>query len=162
MSGTTLPSLDGLDDEQLVALWFHTAAALQRRGLKLWHIGDFTEMLVAATLGGTRASSNVEPGYDVLLRDGTRVQVKAMVNRPGNLRTSVGFFRQGTYDLAVVARFEDTLTKVEAWQFGPEVVADYARWHEDRGAFRLALTQRLTRDPRVTPLALLVPLWGDA
>lgn len=50
MGEGTLPRLDGLSDEELSALWFHTAATLQRRGLKLWHVGD-TEILVAATLG---------------------------------------------------------------------------------------------------------------
>ena len=144
-------------DDYLAALWFHAAAELQRRRVKLWHIGDFVEILVARKLRGTRATSNVQAGYDVELRDRTRVQVKALVNRPGNVRTSVGYFTPGTYDLAVVARFSETLGEVDAWTFGPDVVEDYARWHEDRRAFRLTLTQKLTRDPRVQPLTLEIP-----
>src|SRR5438552_1252211 len=58
--------LEALSEEDLVALWFHANAELHRRGAKLWHAGDLAEILVAAAIGGQRATSNVQRGYDVL------------------------------------------------------------------------------------------------
>jgi len=83
--------LESLSDEALVALWFHANAALHRRGTKLWHAGDLAEILVAAAIGGERAKSNVQRGYDVLAPDA----------RDGRLRPS-------SAGLGTSARLSDT------------------------------------------------------
>lgn len=150
--------LDSLTDKELVGLWFHANAVLHRRGVKLWHAGDLAEMLVTGAIGGTRARSNVQRGYDVIGPDGARWQVKALVNRPGNTRTSVGFLRQGTYDLLAIVLFAEDMASVQAWRMPPDVVPEYGRWHPERGQYRLTRTQKLLRDPRVTALELDLPV----
>ncbi len=150
-------SLDSLSDEALVALWFHANAALHRRGAKLWHAGDLAEILVAAAIGGERAKSNVQRGYDVVGPDGERWQVKALVNRPGNTRTSVGYLTQGTYDVLAIVLFAEDMQSVKAWKMPPDVVREFGRWYPDRRQYRLTRTQKLLRDPRVEVLELTLP-----
>lgn len=146
------------DDEELVRRWFLATADLHRRGVKLWHAGDFSEILVAAAIGGTRARSNVQRGYDVLGLDGKRWQVKAMVNRPGNVRTSVGWLRPETFDMLAIVYFAEDMRSVQAWTAPADIVAEYAQSHDpDRGAHRLTLTKRFRSDPRVRELALELP-----
>ena len=150
--------LDSLGDDELIALWFHANAALHRRGTKLWHAGDLAEILVAAGINGTRATSNVQHGYDVLAPDGARWQVKALVTRPGNTRTSVGYLTQGTYDVLAIVLFAEDMRSVQAWKMPPDVVPDFARWYPERGQYRLTRTQKLIADPRVVALDLCLPL----
>jgi hypothetical protein len=149
--------LESLSDEEVVALWFHANATLHRRGVKLWHAGDYAEMLVAAAIGGVRAKSNVQRRYDVTGPDGARWQVKALVTRPGNTRTSVGFLTQGTYDVLAIVLFAEDMKRVQAWMMPTEVVPDFAKWYPERGQFRLTRTQKLLRDPRVEVLELKLP-----
>jgi hypothetical protein len=106
-------------DAELVARWLRTTAELHRRGVKLWHAGDLAEILVATATGGRRARSNVQHGYDVLGPDGERWQVKAMVNRPGNVRTSVGWLRPETFDVLAIVYFAEDLRSVQAWRMAP-------------------------------------------
>lgn len=150
--------LDSLGDEDLIALWFHANAALHRRGTKLWHAGDLAEILVAAAIDGVRATSNVQRGYDVLAPDGSRWQVKALVTRPGNTRTSVGYLTQGTYDVLAILLFSEDMRSVQAWRMPPEVVPDYGRWYPERGQYRLTRTKKLLSDPRVQTLDLALPV----
>jgi len=145
-------------DEELVEQWFRATAELHWRGFKLWHVGDFAEILVAAAIGGTRARSNVQRGYDVLGSDGRRWQVKAMVNRPGNVRTSVGSLRPETFDVLAIVYFAEDMRSVQAWTAPAELVPDYAQSFDNvRRAYRLTLTKRLLRDPRVRDLPLELP-----
>jgi len=149
--------LAALTDEELVSVWFHANAELHRRGAKLWHAGDLAEILVTAAIRGTRAKSNVQRGYDVIGGDGERWQVKALVNRPGNTRTSIGYLRPGAYDVLAVVLFSEDMESVQAWRIPPDVVPDYARWYEDRGQYRLTLTKKLIADSRVGALTLELP-----
>ena len=145
-------------EDELVRAWFNATAELHRRGVKLWHAGDFAEILVAVAIGGMRARSNVQRGYDVMGSDGKRWQVKAMVNRPGNVRSSVGWLRPETFDVLAIVYFAEDMRSVQAWTAPPELVPDYAqRFDPDRGAYRLTLTKRLLRDPRVRELNLELP-----
>lgn len=116
---------------------------------------------MAAATGGIRARSNVERGHDLLV-NGMRWQVKALVNRPGNVRTSVGFLRPGAYDVLVVVLFSEDMRRVDAWRMGPDVVAEYGKWYEARKMYRLTRTQKLLRDPRVQPLDLELPLAANS
>ena len=43
-------------------------------------LSEFAEVLVARLLDGTLADNRVQKGWDVLLQDGTRVQVKYVAN----------------------------------------------------------------------------------
>jgi hypothetical protein len=145
-------------DAELVARWFRTTAELHRRGVKLWHAGDLAEILVATTIGGTRARSNVQRGHDVVGPDGRRWQVKAMVNRPGNVRTSVGWLRPDTFDVLAIVYFAEDMRSAQAWTAPPELVPEYAQSSDpERGAYRLTLTKRMLRDPRVQELVLELP-----
>jgi hypothetical protein len=144
-------------DDQLIALWFHANAELHRRGVKLWHPGDLAEILVSAAIGGARAGSNVQRGYDVIAPDGARWEIKALVNRPGKTRTTVGHLRPGTFDFLAIVVFAPDMASVSAWKVPQDIVAEYGRWDDEKGAHRVELTQRLRRDDRVTPLGLSVP-----
>jgi hypothetical protein len=140
-------NLDALTDEEVIALWFHANADLHRRGAKFWHAGDLAEILVAAAVGGVRARSNVERGHDVVGPDGARWQVKVLVNRPGNTRTSVGFLTPDAFDHLAIVRFAQDMNAVEAWCVPPHVVPEYARWYDDRAKYRLTFTKKLVNDP---------------
>lgn len=143
---------------ELVDRWFRTTAELHRRGVKLWHAGDFAEILVAKAIGGVRARSNVQRGYDVIGPDERRWQVKAMVNRPGNTRTSVGWLRPATFDVLAIVYFAEDMRSVQAWIVPPELVPEYAQvYDQGRDAYRLTLTKRLRRDSRVSELSLVLP-----
>ena len=145
-------------NEELVDQWFRATAELHRRGVKLWHAGDFAELLVASAIGGTRARSNVQRGYDVIDPRGRRWQVKAMVNRPGKVRTSVGYLRPETFDVLAIAYFAEDMRSVDVWTMPPEIVPEYAQKYDPaRRAFRLTLTKRLLRDSRVSPLEVALP-----
>lgn len=145
-------------DDELVRRWYRATAELHRRGVKLWHAGDFAELLVASAIGGTRAPSNVQRGYDVIGPDGRRWQVKAMVNRPGNVRTSVGWLRPDTFDVLAIVYFAEDMRSVQAWTAPPELIREYALVHDlERGAYRLTLTKRLLADARVSALPLSLP-----
>ena len=150
--------IESRTEDELVALWFHANAELHRRGAKLWHAGDLAEILVAAAISGDRATSNAQRGYDVVGPDGARWQVKALVVRPGNNRTSVGYLTPGTYDVCAIVLFAEDMQSVQAWKMPPDVVAEYGRWHPERGQYRLTRTQKLLRDPRVETLQLTLPL----
>jgi hypothetical protein len=145
-------------NEELVGEWFHATAELHRRGVKLWHAGDFAELLVAEAIGGTRASSNVQRGYDVLGPDGRRWQVKAMVNRPGNVRTSVGWLRPETFDMLAIVYFAEDMRSVQAWAAPARLVPEYAQRADAVRGHRLTLTKRFLRDPRVHELPIDLPV----
>jgi hypothetical protein len=156
--GTIVSRVADEHENELVRRWFHATADLHRRGVKLWHAGDFAEILVAAAIGGTRARSNVQRGYDIEGPDGTRWQVKAMVNRPGNVRTSVGWLRPEAFDVLAIVYFGEDMRSVQAWTAPADIVAGYSQRHDpERGAHRLTLTKRLLRDPRVRELPLELP-----
>lgn len=145
------------DDDELVRRWFLATADLHRRGIKLWHAGDFAEILVAAAIGGKRARSNVQRGYDVLGPDGRRWQVKAMVNRPGNVRTSVGWLRPDAFDMLAIVYFAEDMRSVQAWAAPARIVPDYAQSVDPVRGHRLTLTKRFRSDPRVLELSLELP-----
>lgn len=148
-----------LSDDELIRRWFHATAELHRRRVKLWHAGDFAELLVASAIGGSRAPSNVQRGYDVIGPDARRWQVKAMVNRPGNVRTSIGWLRPETFDVLAIVYFAEDMRSVQAWTAPPELVPEYALVHDaERGVYRLTLTKKLLADERVRELALTLPL----
>jgi hypothetical protein len=46
-------------------------------------LAEFSEQLVHALMGGTLALSRVQADYDLVLLDGTRVQVRYLANRDG-------------------------------------------------------------------------------
>lgn len=80
-------------------------------------------------------------------------------NRPGNVRTSVGWLRPGTFDVLVIVYFAEDMRSAQAWTMAPELVREYAQSSDpERGAYRLTLTQRLLADPRVREFPLELPL----
>ena len=80
------------------------------------------------------------------------------VNRPGNVRTSIGYLRPETFDVLAIVYFAEDMRSVQAWTAPAELVPDYAqRYDADRRAYRLTLTKRLLRDPRVEQLGLELP-----
>jgi hypothetical protein len=132
-------------DEELIARWYRATAELHRRNIKLWHAGDFAELLVARAIGGSRVPSNVHPGYDLLGPDERRWQVNAMVNRPGNIRTSVGWLRPETFDVLAIVAFAEDMRSVQAWTVPPDLVVEYAQARHRRSAWKLGPHRRRSR-----------------
>jgi hypothetical protein len=77
-----LPCGDGfeeLDDDELARVYAEASDKMRELGLERtgWGLNDFAETLIAEVLGGQRAESTRQSGWDVRLEDGTRVSVKA-------------------------------------------------------------------------------------
>ena len=74
------------------------------------------------------------------------------------MRTSIGYLRPETFDVLAIVYFAEDMRSVQAWTAPAELVPDYAqRYDADRRAYRLTLTKRLLRDPRVEQLGLELP-----
>ncbi len=96
--------------QELLSGYAATLAELRRRGVVRTNnapIGDYSEWLLARTLGGTLAESTSARSYDLALPDGRRVQVKArLVEEPakaGQLQTSA--FRSWDFEVAALMLF---------------------------------------------------------
>jgi len=110
--------LNSLTTRELLALHGGTLAELRVRGVVRTAngpAGDYAEALVAKALDGTLAP-NSEKSWDVVLADGTRLQVKSRVisnpERPGQRQLSP--FRSWGFDSLVIVLFNSDYTVAEA------------------------------------------------
>ena len=106
------PDLSALSEPGLFSLYRAILAELKSRGVIRTEnapVGDYAEYLVATALGGTLAP-NSEKAWDVLGRDGEKLQVKARVvsdpAEPGQLQLSP--FRSFGFDSAVIVLLSAT------------------------------------------------------
>jgi hypothetical protein len=82
------------------------------------------------------------PGYDLVTREGKRVQVKTLRCTPENLRGSIGVLREPC-DLLVALRLNDDFTPLKAMEIPREVVEQYF------GQGRVGWQKRLAAGSRV-------------
>jgi hypothetical protein len=100
------PDLSTFSDSGLFSLYRAILAELKSRGVIRTEnapVGDYAEYLVATALGG-KLAPNSEKSWDVLAKDGEKLQVKARVvsdpPEPGQLQLSP--FRSFDFDSAVI------------------------------------------------------------
>lgn len=131
---------------------------LEHRGVLRIHTanpsGEYAEHLVEAALGGNRADVN-QPHYDVMLADGSRVQVRARhvkTRAPQNIKVAHRLDERSYDELALVMFRPDYSVEWAyriAWEALPRLCAKY-----NGTGYRLLLPGKWREDPAVRPLAL--------
>jgi hypothetical protein len=111
---------------------------IRSRGL----VADYGEAL-AARYYGVELQPPSTPGFDLITRDGLRVQVRALRSTPGNYRRSMGFMKD-PYDLLLAVRLDQDYRPI----YAIEVPRDVLERHYAPGT-RISLTNRLENDPGV-------------
>jgi Family of unknown function (DUF6998) len=128
--------------EALLQLWAGVTNELRVRGVTRSAnnpIADYAERLVADLYGVDPATGSTA-AYDLISKDGKKIQVKALrLTQPG--RTNLSAIRKlnaGGFDVLVVVIFNRDLSVKEIWRFPRAVVEDHARWsaHSMRIYFR--------------------------
>lgn len=104
-------------------------------------VGELGEALAAAFYGVQLALPSTA-GYDLVTRDGVRVQVKTLRCTPENMRASIGPLRE-PYDVMLAIRLDEDYSPLEAIEVPREVVEEYF------GHGRVTWQKRLANDPRV-------------
>jgi len=106
MSPDHVPDLSRFGESGLFSLYRAILSELKHRGVIRTEnapVGDYAEYLVATALGGQLAP-NSEKSWDVLAKDGEKLQVKARVvsdpAQPGQLQLSP--FQSFSFDFAVI------------------------------------------------------------
>ena len=84
-------------------------------------IGDIAEAIVAAHYNGERGSFS-QAGWDVLLRDGTKLQVKALRLAGARGRRNLSPIRDTDYDAVIVVIFDENFRVTEALRIERETV----------------------------------------
>lgn len=107
-----MPDLSAFSESGLFSLYRAILSELKHRGVIRTEnapVGDYAEYLVATALGGQLAP-NAEKAWDVLAKDGEKLQVKARVvsepAEPGQLQLSP--FRSFGFDFAVIVLLSAT------------------------------------------------------
>lgn len=103
-------------------------------------LGEIGEEMAAAYYQAERALGS-NPGYDIVLSDGTRVRVKTLRSTPTNRRTSIGVL-QPDYDKLLAIRLNADYEPCDVIEVPKEVVQEHF------GQGRVSWTRRLERDPR--------------
>ena len=84
-------------------------------------IGDIAEAIVAAHYNGERGSFS-QAGWDVVLQDGTKLQVKALRLAGGRGRRNLSPIRDTDYDAVIVVIFDENFRVTEALRIERETV----------------------------------------
>jgi hypothetical protein len=99
--------------ESLLASWLRyrqsRCALLAELGLPESNrdpLAEFSEVVVATLLGGSRATSRVQKGFDVLGKGGERIEVKYLANPRGRFINEHTILR-GNWDQYALVCFED-------------------------------------------------------
>jgi len=122
-------------------------------------IGDIAEAVVHAHYGGTRGSLN-QAGWDVLTRDGERLQVKGMRRTATNRRTRLGVIRGSNYDALVVVVLDEDYRVAEGLRLEREIVEELFRHNDYVNARQPYVTHTLRTYPGVHVLELSDALLG--
>lgn len=147
------------DLPQLLTLWADLTRELEKRGAirrTANVLGDMAEELVRLRYGGFRGSYE-RSGWDVLTRDGQRLEVKAIKGeRAVGRRLSIS---SENYDALVVVAFTDQYLVPTAWRIPRDVAERHVkspratRKDEHRRAY-LSLTRALLDSPGVEQVDL--------
>ncbi len=109
-------------------------------------VGDLGEQ-IAADYYGVELAPSFTPGYDLIDREGRRIQVKTLRATPEAPRTIIGDIREPC-DVLLAIRLNFDYTPSEAL----EMPASVAREYVGRNG-KVSWTRRLVADPRVRQIA---------
>lgn len=146
--------LSGLSDDELIGLYGSIMAALLDRGIV--HSGnnpiaDIAERLVADHYGVEPEPPN-QKAYDVVAKDRTRIQVKAL-RKTKKGRTRLSAFHSLDFELLAIVIFQPDLQLDEVALVPVDVVEEFAGWSKSWNAHSLSVTNKLMSDTRVEHLA---------
>jgi len=126
-----------LDHERRTILGQLVARGFRSRGF----VGEWGELIAAAHYDGKLAPAS-ERGFDLIDRDGRRVQVKTLRSTPENERTSMGVLAE-PYDVLFALRLGEDFVPFAAFEIPRRLLDDRYRGK------RTTLTRWLETHPEV-------------
>ncbi len=114
-------------------------------------VGDYTEWLVARTLG-LKLEGNSTAAYDAIDGKGVKYQIKGRRQTAANTSTQLGMFHnlnKGGFDFLIAILFHADFTPHLVVKVPHAVVTQYGRYREHTNAHILHLQGTWLSDPRV-------------
>jgi hypothetical protein len=150
--------LTELSVQELLKLWAAVLNQLQARGVVRSAnnpVADYAELLVAHHFGVEPAGGS-QAGYDLITKEGERIQVKGLrKTRPGRGQLSaIRRLESDAFDTLIAVVFEPDFSDFVAWRIPHDVVSRYARWSQHVNAHLLTLSRRMLSDPEVRSIEL--------
>ena len=121
-------------------------------------LGDYTEWLVANTLG-LKLQNNSKVGYDGIDSSGLKVQIKGRRITPENKSRQLSAIRKYNdrdFDELAAIIFDENFNVIDAVLIPHEVVGEYASYREHVNAHILILNGSILKDPRLKNIKSLV------
>jgi hypothetical protein len=137
-------------DAEIVALYGEVMGELYERGIVRSGnnpVADMAERVIADYYGVEPEPPN-QKSYDVVTKDGTRVQVKGLRHTQAS-RTGLSPLHTLNFDILAAVIFARDMRLVEAVFIPLDAVRDYMGWSKTWKANRLSITKKLLADPRV-------------
>lgn len=137
-----LPDITHLTTEELLRLWAQVMAGLRDRGVIRSGnnpVGDICEGLVA-TYYGVSPAGNSNSGYDLITRDGERVQVKGRRTTATSKPSHYSFMRDlpnRPFDALVAVHLDENFGVSAAYRLPWEAVLRLSNYVEHVNAWRL-------------------------
>lgn len=110
-------------------------------------ISDMAERLIADYYDVERQPAN-NKSFDVVTKDGTKIQVKAL-RRTRASRRNLSALRTLDFDCVAAVIFENDMRLSEAVFVPLDAVREHMGWSNTWNAHRLSVTKKLLNDPRV-------------
>lgn len=114
-------------------------------------LGDYTEWLVAKTLG-LELQNNSKVGYDGISTSGVKVQIKGRRITPGNKSRQLSAIRKYNdkdFDELAAIIFDEHFDIIDAVLIPHEVIGEYASYRVHVNAHILILKGPILQDPRI-------------
>jgi hypothetical protein len=145
-----MTNFDNKSDAQLIALYGEVIAELLKRDIV--HSGnnpiaDMGERIVADYFGVEPAPPN-QKSFDVITKDGAKIQVKALRQTKSG-RRGLSRLADLNFNQLVAVLFANDMQLVEAVFIPVDAVEDHMGWSSTWKSHRLSITKKLLEDPRV-------------
>jgi len=121
-------------------------------------IGDYTEWLVANTLG-LELQNNSKLGYDGIDSSGLKVQIKGRKITPENKSRQLSAIRKYNdrdFDELAAIIYDENFNIIDAVLIPHEIVGEYASYREHVNAHILIFNGPILKDPRIKNIKSLV------
>ncbi|HEX8753958.1 MAG TPA: hypothetical protein VF731_11125 [Solirubrobacterales bacterium] len=143
-------SFEEISDAELIELYGSVMEELRERGIVRSAnnpIADIAERIIADHYGVDPEPPNSK-AYDVVAKDGTTIQVKAL-RRTKSSRRNLSPLRSLDFDYVAAVIFHADMQPIGAFLIPHEAVLDHMRWSKTWNAQCLSVTNLLQDDPRV-------------
>lgn len=147
-------NLSTLTVRELLAAYVQALGELKNRGVLRTSnnpVGDYTEWLVANTLG-LKLLGNSTAAYDAVDNIGVKYPIKGRRQTPENMSTQLGMFHNlnnGGFDYLIAILFHPDFTPRIVVKVPHAVVAQYSRFHAYNNAHILHIQGSWLTDSRV-------------